>query len=75
MQYMPFISFLISFAGLIFVLVGAVRLIAARSDFALFFDKRNEIPPDSLNQRRRKIITGLILVILGIILSVLSYFI
>lgn len=75
MQYMPFFSFLISFIGLILLFTGAVRLFAIKREFAMYFDKRDQLPPDSLEKRRRKILISWILIVVGIILFILSYII
>lgn len=75
MKYMPFFSFLMSFAGLLLLFSGVMRLIAIRKEFAMYFDKRDQLPPDTKAQRKRKIIISWILAISGIILFIISYFI
>lgn len=75
MSYLPFLSFLISFAGLVLMFAGVVRIIAIRREFSMYFDKRDQLPPESAKQRGRKITISWILVASGIVLFILSYFI
>lgn len=73
MQYMPFLNFLLSFAGLILAFAGIVRLISIKKEFAMYFDMRDRIPEDTLTQKKRKTVISWILVAAGIICFVVSY--
>lgn len=73
MKYMPFINFIISFVGLLLMFAGVVRIISIRKEFALFFDKRDQLPPDTARQRKRRLIISWILAAAGIILFIISY--
>lgn len=75
LNYLPFFSFLMSFAGLILMILGIIQIVAIRREFSMYFDKRDEVVPDSAHQRKRKLIVNSIIVIAGIILLILSYFV
>lgn len=72
---MPFLNFLMSFAGLLLLFIGVVQIVSIRRQFSLYFDKRDEVAQDTDKIRKRKLIFNVVLAAAGIILFVLSYII
>ncbi|WP_027437161.1 hypothetical protein [Lachnospira multipara] len=73
-SFLPFIGFMLFLIGIVALFIGAVKIIAAKRDFHIFFDKRNEIEMSKLKSQKN-IKTGIVLVVLGAICTIISFFI
>lgn len=74
-SFLPFISFLMFLAGLVIILIAAAKLLAIRSQYHLWFDKRDELPEETQQGRKKAIITGWVIFAVGALLFLGSFFV
>lgn len=72
-SFLPFIGFMCFLIGFVGIFLGATKVIAAKRDFHIFFDKRNEVEISKL-KNKKNIKVGIIFIVLGIILMIVSFF-
>ncbi|MCR5516173.1 MAG: hypothetical protein K6F41_06930 [Lachnospira sp.] len=72
-SFLPFIGFMCFLLGIVAIFLGAVKIIAAKRDFHIFFDKRNEVEISKL-KNKKNINIGIALIVVGAILTIASFF-
>lgn len=72
-SFLPFIGFMCFLIGFVGIFLGATKVIAARRDFHIFFDKRNEVEISKL-KNKKNINIGIALIVVGAILTIASFF-
>lgn len=71
-SYLPFIGFMIFFAGLMFAFIGIVKISSSRHQWNIFYDdrERKDLNAPSVNKDRK---TGIIMLIAGVVMMILSF--
>lgn len=72
-SFLPFIGFMCFLIGFVGIFLGATKVIAAKKDFHIFFDKRNEVEISKL-KNKKNVKVGITFIVLGIILMIVSFF-
>lgn len=72
-SFLPFIGFMCFLIGFVGIFLGVVKILAAKRDFHIFFDKRNEVEISKL-KNKKNINIGIALIVVGAILTIASFF-
>lgn len=73
-SFLPFIGFMLFLIGIVAIFIGAIKIIAAKREFHMFFDRRNEVEISKL-KNKKNIKIGVALVVVGAILTIVSFII
>lgn len=69
----PFVGFMCSLFGLVFLAIGVVRYVSAKNRFNMFFDQRDQIEAPSEEKYKKEMFQGKIMAIIGAVLTVVSF--
>ncbi len=71
----PFIGFMMSLFGLLFLVIGIVNYISAKRKFNVFFDQRNVTDEPTEEGYKKDMTRGIIVAVIGGVLTVASFII
>jgi hypothetical protein len=70
----PFLDFLLSFIAFIALFFGAVDMISVKREFSMYFDRRDQVEPDTEKKRKFRITRDWVLIVVGAVLFVVAFF-
>jgi len=73
-SFLPFIGFMLFLIGIVAIFIGATKVLAAKKEFHVFFDKRNEVEMSKL-KNKKNLNMGIALIVIGVVLAVISFII